>query len=156
MSASASELLALRTASARFGPLRNEVVFVGGMIRSLLITNPGAPPQRPTDDIDVIAEVESRAASYELAKRLRQLGFREDHSEGARVCRWIIDGLKVDVMPDDEKVLGFSNRWYASARLSSTWHVIGDAEDDRIRVVDAPHFVATKLESFRARGGGDL
>ena len=151
-----AELVALRTVAARLGPLRDEVVFVGGMIRSLLITDPGAPPARPTDDIDVIAAIASRVEYYAFAERLRQLGFREDHSEGAPVCSWLIDGMKVDVMPDHENVLGFSNRWYPSARATAQWHVIGDGDANRIRLVDAPHFLATKLESFRGRGRGDF
>jgi hypothetical protein len=156
MTASPVELAALRTVAARLGPLREEVVFVGGMIRGLLITDLGAPPARPTDDIDVIAAIGSQVEYYALAERLRQLGFREDHSEGAPLCRWLIDGLTVDVMPDHPNVLGFSNHWYPSARATAQWHVIGDGDANRIRVVDAPHFVATKLESFRGRGDGDL
>ena len=62
-------------------------------------------------------------------------------------------GLKLDVMPSDPGILGFSNRWYAhvmrrafKARLSS---------DIEIRVADAPSFIATKLEAFLDRGAGD-
>jgi predicted nucleotidyltransferase len=156
MTANASELAALRTVAARLGPIREEVVFVGGMIRSLLITDPGAPAARPTDDIDVVAAVSSRTEYYALAERLRALGFQEDRREKAPLCRWLIDGLTVDVMPDQENVLGFSNRWYPSARKSASWLTVGDGPDDRIRVVDAPHFVATKLEAFRGRGAGDF
>jgi hypothetical protein len=60
MTANASELTALRTVAARLGPIREEVAFVGGMIRSLLITDPGAPAARPTVDIDVVAAIGSR------------------------------------------------------------------------------------------------
>jgi hypothetical protein len=67
----------------RLGRIREEVVFVGGMVRSLLITDPGAPPARPTDDIDVVAAISSQSEYYALAARLRALGFREDHREKA-------------------------------------------------------------------------
>ena len=77
MTATAAELAALRTVAVRLGPLREEVAFVGGMIRSLLITDPGAPPARPTDDVDIVAAISSRTESYALAARLRALGFRE-------------------------------------------------------------------------------
>jgi hypothetical protein len=87
MTANPVELAALRTVADRLGSLREEVVFVGGMVRSLLITDPGAPPARPTDDIDVIAAIGSRQEYYALAARLRALGFREDHREKAPLCR---------------------------------------------------------------------
>jgi hypothetical protein len=54
MTATPVDLAALRTVADRLGPTREELVFVGGMVRSLLITDPGAPPARPTDDIDVV------------------------------------------------------------------------------------------------------
>ena len=156
MTASTSELAVLRTVASRFGPLREEVVFVGGMIRGLLISDPGASGSRPTDDIDVVAEVGSRAEYYELAERLQALGFEPDRRERAPLCRWLIEGLTVDVMPDHEDVLGFTNRWYPSARATALWQPVGNMPHDRIRVIDAPHFAATKLEAFRGRGGSDF
>lgn len=36
------------------------------------------------------------------------------------------------------------------------WSPIGNEPDERMRVLDAPHFVATKLTSFRGRGAGDF
>jgi hypothetical protein len=57
-------------------------------------------------------------------------------------------------MPLDENILGFSNRWYRSAMEASvTKKLRGDLE---IRMVTAPYFVATKLEAFNGRGGGDF
>ena len=79
----------------RLGDLRYEVAFVGGAVTGLLITDPGAPKVRVTDDVDAIVEVASRAKYYELAKRLRDLGFKEDTSEGAPPCRWLIEGNRI-------------------------------------------------------------
>jgi hypothetical protein len=50
-----------------------------------------------------------------FGERLRALGFLEDTSEGAPLCRWVHSGTILDVMPLDEKILGFSNRWYRAA-----------------------------------------
>jgi hypothetical protein len=61
--------------------------------------------------VDVIVEVGSHAAYATLGERLRKLGFKEDTSEDAPVCRWLIEGVKVDVMPTSAAVLGFGNRW---------------------------------------------
>jgi hypothetical protein len=73
--------------------LRSEVVFVGGAIAGLLITDPAQPGIRPTQDVDLICDV---------------------------------------------------------AALSD-YHRIETA----VRVIRAPVFIATKLEAFHGRGGGD-
>jgi len=137
----------------RLGALRDRVVFVGGAVRGVLITDPGAAPERPTDDVDLIVEVTSAAGLYRLGTELRSLGFREDASPGAPICRWLIEGVKVDVMPTEGNVLGFSNRWYAEAMVHS---ITLEVDGQRFRVINAPCFCATKLEAFRDRGNGDF
>ncbi|HEY3357939.1 MAG TPA: hypothetical protein VGQ83_32115 [Polyangia bacterium] len=74
-----------RAEPARLGPLRNKVVFVGGAATGLLIADPAAPTPRPTQDVDVIVEVASRA-EYNTALRdqLLDLGFTEDIDEVRR------------------------------------------------------------------------
>lgn len=42
----------LELAAGALGPLLDEVVFVGGATVTLWITDPGAPPVRPTKDVD--------------------------------------------------------------------------------------------------------
>lgn len=56
-------------------------------------------------------------------------------------------------MPEMESILGFTNRWYAMAQEES---------DERelpgrvlVRIIRAPLFLATKVEAFGSRGGGD-
>src|SRR5687767_10711675 len=112
------------------------------MIRSLLVTDPAADVARETDDVDVIASVSSQVEYYALSDQLRGLGFEPDTSEGAPLCRWKIGALVVDVMPDRADILGYTNAWYPAARASAAVHDIGAGIT--IRVVDAPHFVATK------------
>jgi hypothetical protein len=70
---------------------------------------------RPTKDVDAIVDVTSYAKYAALSKRLRELGLAEDTREGAPLCRWRYNDLIVDVMPIDQGVLGFSNRWYPAA-----------------------------------------
>jgi predicted nucleotidyltransferase len=109
---------------------------------------------RLTTDVDVIVEIASRGDYYRLSDSLRAAGFTEDTSEGTPVCRWIVDGVVVDVMPTDEEILGFSNQWYPQAVQSATLQVI--AEDMAIRIVTAPYFLATKIDAFFNRGNGDF
>ena len=63
-------------------------------------------------------------------------------------------GTILDVMPLDEGILGFSNRWYRVAMEAATTHQLFRGLE--IRVVTAAYFLATKLEAFRGRGRGDF
>lgn len=143
----------LRTVAERFGELRSELVFLGGATMELFITDPGAGAPRPTKDVDVIVELGSYADYVHLQDRLRNSGFQEDSSDGAPLCRWVTEGIKVDVMPTREEILGFTNRWYTAAMRDATEADLG--RDVTIRLISAPCFVATKIEAFRARGDDD-
>jgi hypothetical protein len=99
----------------RLGVLRDKVVFVGGCATELFITDPAMPEVRAPQDVDVIAEVASRVEYYGLEEELRSRGFKKDMSENAPVCRWLVDAIRVDIMPTQEDILGFSNRWYLPA-----------------------------------------
>jgi hypothetical protein len=66
-----------------------------------------------------------------------------------------VNGTTVlDIMPLDEEILGFSNRWYAAAMASAVRHQL--AGDLVVRLVTAPYFIAAKLEAFKGRGKGDF
>jgi predicted nucleotidyltransferase len=143
----------LKVAAKLLNPIVDELVFVGGCTTGLLITEDASADVRPTKDVDTISEVMSYAAYINLSGRLKDLGFVEDTSEGAPLCRWLHGEIKVDVMPLDEKVLGFSNRWYPQAIEFAEHREI--EEGLTIRVVTAPYFYATKLEAFKGRGEGD-
>ncbi len=73
-------------------PLLPELVFVGGATTELFFTSPAAPEVRMTRDADVICEVAGRVEYHRLGERLRALGFREDASPGAPLCRWTSEG----------------------------------------------------------------
>jgi hypothetical protein len=134
-------------------PMLDELVFVGGCTTALLITDKAAAEVRPTFDVDSIAEITSYAEYAVFSDRLRRLGFAEDQSEGAPICRWVHGEICLDLMPTDERILGFSNRWYKSAMESS--QKVQLESDLAVRVVTAPFFLGTKLEAFKGRGKND-
>jgi len=139
--------------AGRLGPLLGEVVFVGGQVAELLVTNTAAVRIRPTDDVDVIVQVATRTEYHRLGERLRALGFREDSSPGAPLCRWRDpDELPLDVMPLDEAIRGFTNPWYDEALRSAALSALAPALS--IRIPSAPAFLATKWAAFDGRGGG--
>ncbi len=119
----------------------------------MFITDPATPEVRATQDVDVIVEVASRMAYYRLEEGLRRRGFKQDMSENAPVCRWLVDRIKVDIMPTQEEILGFSNRWYLPAIKNADLHQLEN--DLTIKLVTPPYFLATKIEAFKGRGGGD-
>jgi hypothetical protein len=134
--------------------LLGQVVFVGGAVAGLLITDPAMPTIRPTEDVDLVVNVMVLSEYHQVEEAFRGRGFKPDMSADAPVCRWRIDGLMVDVMPMVENVLGFSNKWYPLAVKSATPftllnHVV-------IQLINAPVFIATKLEAFAGRGNGDF
>ena len=143
----------LERAAAMLQPLLPEIVFVGGCVTGLLITDSGAAAVRGTYDVDVITEIASYADYVIFSERLRELDFQEDSREGAPLCRWQHGDLVLDVMPLDAKILGFSNRWYADAlRTSANIHLPSGLT---IRAITAPYFLGTKMEAFRGRGQED-
>lgn len=150
-------ILQLEVIAERLGEeLRANLVFVGGAVTGLLITDPAMPSIRPTEDVDVVCRVLTLADYHRIEDRLRARGFVQDPSQDAPICRWCIPGSPVaivDVMPTLESILGFSNRWYPLALETAKPKSLPSGR--QIRLVHAPVFVATKLEAFAGRGAGD-
>jgi predicted nucleotidyltransferase len=132
------------------GDLADKFVLVGGCATGLLITDNARPPVRATQDVDLIVEIATLINYYELTSQMKQVGFRENNEV---ICRWEIDGLKVDVMPTDEKILGFSNKWYSEVIAQAKR--ISLPSNREVNLISSPLFIATKLEAFYDRGNGD-
>jgi hypothetical protein len=143
----------LELAAAQLGPLAEEVAFLGGASLALWTDDPGAPDPRVTMDVDVVVVVDTRGDYYRMGDRLREQGFREDDQSGV-LCRWTSDqGLILDVMPTDDSILGFSNRWYRDAAEAAREMTLPSGAT--IRAITPPYLLATKLEAFQDRGGSD-
>jgi len=135
------------------GDLRQRFVFVGGCATALLITDPAAPPVRATHDVDAVVAIVSLAEYRRLGDALRARGFSQTLAGGEPPYRWTFAGMRLDVMPTSEAVLGFSNRWYEPAMRTAVTVQLRRGLD--IRLVTPAYFVATKLEAFEDRGRGD-
>ena len=133
--------------------LREDLVFVGGAVTGLLITDPAQPAIRPTEDVDLIVQATVRADYAHVEKALRAQGFVNDISKDAPICRWRIGTVTVDVMPTLKEILGFSNRWYPLALATARQTPLPSGMV--IRLITAPVFVATKFEAFADRGNSD-
>lgn len=134
--------------------LRQRLVFVGGCTTALFITDPiTLEDVRATDDVDLIVDLAGYAEWAQLREQLRQRGFSESPDD-AVICRMRLKELKVDFMPDDADILGFSNQWYAQGIATAVTYPLTDSLD--IRRLTPELFVATKLAAFRGRGQDDL
>jgi predicted nucleotidyltransferase len=136
------------------GDLRERVVFVGGCATGLLITNMAATDVRSTEDVDAIIEVLSLPAYHGLRPELGKLGFLQTIEDSTPPFRWRWQGMQLDLVPLDEKVLGFANRWYRAGFANAT---ASEPEPGLIlRHLSAPYFLATKFEAFKDRGRNDV
>lgn len=88
-----------------------------------------------------------------MAKKLEEQGFKQSIQDKV-ICRWRYDDVILDVMPTNEEILTFGNRWYKEALQNSIIHNI--AEDLVIKSITAPYLLATKIEAFNTRGNNDF
>lgn len=136
----------------KLAALDKRLVFTGGSIITLLLDKPDLMTIRPTNDVDVIAEVFTHIEFTNLEARLRELGFRHDTSEGAPSCRWLADGVKVDIMPMRDPVT-LQNPWFEIAVRTAQPITI---HDQTLLLVTAPCFLAMKILAFHNRGNSDF
>ncbi len=131
--------------------LANEVVFVGGATVALYADRPSGEA-RPTDDVDILVELIHYRDYAAIEERLRSKGFTNDTESGV-ICRYRVQGIIVDVMPTGENALGFTNLWYEKGYATAVTHALD--EHYSIKIFQPVYFLATKMEAFNNRGGGD-
>ena len=61
--------------------LLEQLVFVGGAVAGVLITDPAMPEIRPTQDVDVICRLIARSDYHQLGRQLRQRGLQPDRRQ---------------------------------------------------------------------------
>lgn len=110
----------LRAMALALGPLCERLVFVGGCATGLLLTNPAAAGVRPTEDVDAIIEVASLAGYHALQPLLAERGFKQTMEDNTPPFRRFWNRLQLDLVPVDERVLGFSNCWYRPGYAAAT------------------------------------
>jgi predicted nucleotidyltransferase len=144
----------LQTVADGLEELREEIVFVGGAVAELYADDPASSVIRPTQDVDCTIELRSYKEHTELEEGLRTKGFANDTSQGAPICRWIYQDIKVDVMPTDENILGFNNQWYPGGVDNKISKTLPDGTE--IYVFPPEYYLASKFDAHHDRGGNDL
>lgn len=144
----------LQTVAVGLEDLKDEVVFVGGVVAELYADDSAASDIRPTTDVDCLIELSSRSSHAKLEETLRKKGFKNDITKGAPICRYVYKEVKVDVMPTDPGLLGFSNKWYPEGIENKINKILPD--ETEIFVFTPEYYLAAKLEAHIHRGGKDL
>ncbi len=124
----------------------DQFVFVDGTVVELYASSETYQDARQTEDVDCVVEVASLANYYVLEEKLRTLGFYDDMDEDAPICRKLYKGIKVDIMPTDEKILQFTNKWYKEGFITAQNYAL--TKEKNIKILTAPFFIAAKLEAF--------
>ncbi len=147
------EQMLITVARALGDDLLQRVAFVGGCTTGLLITDRATQEViRYTEDVDLIIHVIGYPQWAAFQTQLKKRGFTVNPQDDV-ICRMRLGELKVDFMPDDASILGFSNRWYGDALQHANDVELSDSQ--HVRLVSPCYFVATKLEAYNSRGKND-
>lgn len=148
-----SNIRRLKIIADGLGDLGRDVVFVGGSVAELYADDPAATDVRPTMDVDCVIKTATYGSLQGFESLLRKRHFINDIESGV-ICRWKYNGEIVDIMPDRDTVLGFTNRWYRSGFQHRLIYELPDG--CAIYILPTLYYLATKIEAIKGRGGDDL
>jgi len=134
------------------GPLKEQVVFVGGAVVCLYVDDPAADDVRPTKDVDLLLEVVSLSGLERLREQLTSIGLRQDPMEPV-ICRFFLNDIMVDVMSTEPIGWAPGNRWFKDGLGRSQNVEVGN--NMHVRCLPFVHFLATKFDAYQDRGKND-
>ena len=141
----------LSIVAEEFGENLKEVTFIGGCILPLYFMDKPLVSIRATADVDCLIEVITRVKYNNFINNLQHFSHCKD--EDAPICRFIVKGVRVDIIPSEVHILGFTNSWFKEAIQYAKLYKLPNGK--KIKVVTPPYFVAIKLETFNMRGNKD-
>jgi len=136
------------------GELTTELVFVGGTAMQLYADHPNAPEIRVAEDIDCIVSIESKKKYRLFGERLQEKGFQLDQQADAPAFRWLYETFVLDVMPLNEKIMGFNNDWYSKGFKNTFFFTLPNGKE--IRLFNTAYFLASKIEAWEHRSNREL
>ena len=128
--------------------LNDDVIYVGGAVVSLYVTDEGAEQPRPTKDIDISIQISTYAQMDKLRERLAARKIYPAPSETV-MYRYSFEDILIDFIPYEETPLGPTNRWLKPGFKKAYPIRIGGVE---IKILPVSLFLATKWEAFKSRG----
>jgi predicted nucleotidyltransferase len=129
--------------------LNDDVIYVGGAVVSLYVTDEGAEQPRPTKDIDISVQISTYSQMDKLREKLATKKIYPAHSETV-MYRYAFEDILLDFIPYEETQLGPTNSWFKPGFEKSYPVKLGQVE---IKIMPVSLFLATKWEAFKSRGG---
>lgn len=133
------------------GELNKEVIYVGGAVVGLYVTDEGAEEPRPTKDIDICVQIASYAQMDELRQKLASKMIFPAPTESV-IYRYQLGDILIDFIPFEETTLGPTNSWLKPGFPLAYPVKVGKTE---IKILPVSLFLATKWEAYKNRGGND-
>lgn len=128
--------------------LNKDVIYVGGAVVSLYVTDEGAELPRPTKDIDISVQINTYSQMDELREKLASKKIYPVPSEKV-MYRYSHEDILIDFIPFEETPLGPTNRWLKPGFKKAYPVQVGNVE---IKILPVSLFLATKWEAFKSRG----
>ena len=130
------------------GELNEDVVYVGGAVISLYVTDEGAEQARPTKDIDISVQVSTYSQMDILREKLAAKKIYPAPTETV-LYRYSYEDILIDFIPYEDTPLGPTNPWLKPGFKKAYPVKIGSVE---IRILPVSLFLASKWEAFKSRG----
>jgi predicted nucleotidyltransferase len=130
------------------GELNDDVIYVGGAVVSLYVTDKGAEQPRPTKDIDISVQISSYSQMDQFQTKLAAKKIYPAPAEKV-MYRYSYEDVLIDFIPYEETPLGPTNRWLKPGFEKAYYIEIGAAQ---VRILPVSLFLATKWEAFNSRG----
>jgi predicted nucleotidyltransferase len=134
--------------AARLEELNRDVIYVGGAVVSLYVTDQGAEQPRPTKDIDISVQISTYAQMDKLREKLALKKIYPAATEKI-MYRYSYEDILIDFIPFEPTPLGPTNSWLKPGFKKAYPVNIGEVE---IKILPVSLFLATKWEAFKSRG----
>lgn len=142
----------LQTVALGFGDLTQKIIFVGGAVLDLYVTDDAAPEFRPSGDIDCLLNLPALLDNYVWERMLIERGFEKQKATQSPTCRWVYQGIPVTISPiqGQMELLGYRNIWYEEGLFHSLNHTLPNGVT--IRIFHPAYYTAAKVNAFLDRG----
>ena len=131
------------------GELNDDVIYVGGAVVSLYVTDEGAEQPRPTKDIGISVQISTYLQMDMLREKLAVKKIYPAPTETV-MYRYSYEDILIDFIPFEEIPFGPTNSWLKPCFEKAYPVMIGKTE---IKILPVSLFLATKWEAFKSRGG---